>query len=128
MSEPDPISKPPASIPVDVVTLIVGASVVVAVLATGVALSYSGMKSEAIVALLTGLSAIVGTLVAILSKLATVHRVNAGQDQRLQKIEVQTNGAIRDTVRAEVRAALDARFGPASGSEGSDGTGERAVG
>lgn len=112
MTDPIPPSKPPRVIPIDIVTLIAAVSVILAVLATGVALSYSGMKVEAIIALLTGLSAIVGTLVAILSKLATVHRVNAVQDQKLQRIEVQTNGTLQESVRTEIAAALTQRFGP----------------
>lgn len=104
--------KPPTVMTIDVLTLIAAACVIVAVLGTGVALSLSGMPVEAIVALLTGMAAICGTLIAILGKLSTVHRVNAVQDQKLQKIETQTNGTLQAVIRDEISKAMSLYFKP----------------
>ena len=91
--------------------------VFLAILGAGVALSFSGMESAAIIGLLTGLSAIVGTMVAVLDKLTTVHRINAEQDGKIDIIEERTNGGLEPRIQAAVSAALVDRFGPPPGTD-----------
>lgn len=93
-------------------TLWAAVCVFLAILAAGVALSFSGMDTAAIIGLLTGLVAIVGTMVAVLDKLTTVHRINAEQDEKINVIEERTNGSLEPRIQSAVSAALDERFGP----------------
>ena len=96
------------------VTLWAGLGVLVAVLVAGVALAVSGMDAAGIIALLTGLATIAGTMVAMLDKLTTVHRINAEQDKKIDVIEERTNGGLEPRIQNAVAAALDDKFGPSN--------------
>lgn len=93
-------------------TLWAAVCVCLAILGAGVALSLSGMDTAAVIGLLTGLGAIVGTLVAGLDKLTTIHRINAEQDEKIEIIEERTNGGLEPRIQSAVEAALADRFGP----------------
>ena len=106
------IDKEPGELPLNTSTLWATVCVLLAVLVAGVALALSGMETAAIVALLTGLTAIGGTLVAILDKVTTTTRVNVRQDHKLDVIDRRTNGELTGAIAIQINEALNARFGP----------------
>lgn len=93
-------------------TIWAGVSVLLTVLIAGVVLSYTGMETGAIIALLGGLLALGGVGLANLDKLTNVQRVNVEQDRKLDVIEERTNGGLQREIRANMEAALNERFGP----------------
>lgn len=93
-------------------TLWAAVSLLIAVIVAGVALALSGMETGAVIALLAGLVGIGGTVVAILDRITTVHRVNAQQDQKLETIERRVNGELDQRIATAVNDSLTSRFGP----------------
>ncbi len=104
-------TEKPGAFPVNKTTLWAVVTVLIAVLVAGVALALSGMEAAGIIALLTGLATIGGTLVAVLDKVTTVHRINADQDAKIDVIEERTNGGLEPRIQKAVQAALEQRFG-----------------
>lgn len=102
----------PAVRQVNAMTLWATVALLVAVIASGAAMAVSGMETTAIIGFLTEISIIGGGVVAILDRVTTVHRVNVEQDQKLETVVHQTNGALSSTVETIVNNALDKRFGP----------------
>lgn len=103
-----------SSAAVQVVTLLAATVVILAVFGAVVALSLSGREPGVIAGLVGPTAAAAVGIIAALAKLSTLEKKTDEQTTKIEQVAHQTNGALREMVREEIRAALAEREQPAT--------------
>lgn len=101
---------------VTIAVIIASTFVTVAVLGGAVALSLAGRELTTIVGLIGPTAAAAAVMIAALGKLVSLDRKTDEQTEKIDQVAHQTNGALKEHIRAtikqELRAALTEQFGP----------------
>lgn len=101
-----------SSAAIQVVTIVAATVVILAVFGAVVALSLAGREPGVIAGLVGPTAAAAVGIIAALAKLSKLEQKTDEQTTKIEQVAHQTNGALRDTIRNELNAALDARLGP----------------